>query len=148
MTIENAKDRPLIAARVYNSAAQTTQDGAPLTLSFDTVDRDDGGLYAGGSPTRLTAPVSGWYILTFNGSWASNGTGRRLFDFIINGTTHVGANEFHSNTTGSPFSTVTATKYLTAGQYAEVVAYQTSGGPLDVVRDADRSADFSMALIG
>ena len=64
---------PNIAARIYNSTNESVPlqiAGAPvMRLSFDRVSFDTAGLFDPAHPTRLTAPVTGIYLISANVSW-------------------------------------------------------------------------------
>ena len=94
------------------------------TITFDTVTRDDGVMYAGAQPSRLTAPVAGWYIFHGNGN-ATRGAGTVTWHLqIILSTGTVIALNSKSSSADARINLGMA-YYLTAGQYAEL-EYQTT----------------------
>jgi hypothetical protein len=112
------------AARVRKSANQSANP--VVTLSFDVVDQNDGGVYSVAQPTRLTAQLGGWY----------NSVAELLFDQGIdgsfrsvkirkNGVTIVAEDQrddYVHNTTQRSLLADTGAIPLNPGDYLEVIA--------------------------
>jgi hypothetical protein len=136
-----------VAARVYNNANISIPDSAVTALTFNTVRRDNGGLYNAANPSRLTAPVDGWYLITGTAVFTTSAGGtRRIGTIKINGT-GVAQVEWGYGASTFPGENITTLYYLTAGQYAEFCVYQDSGGALNIMYYANYSPEFAMALI-
>ena len=121
-------------ANVSRSTAQAITTATLTKVSFDTEDRDDHNFWEGvANPTRLTIPVTGWYIIQGEFTFASNTTGVRYVDFLWNNTTGI-AGSHALPVTGASIHVLSAfgIRYFTAGDYVELRAYQTSGGNLDI----------------
>ncbi len=112
---------------VYNS---TTQSFGATTLTYMTYDSeawDTNGYHAGGNPTRLVAPVTGYYRVTA-GIWYATTTGT---NYVLFDKNHAGAfirgGAINSNggTSGVQADTEVL---LTAGDYIEAVGYHTEAG--------------------
>lgn len=129
-------------AHVHNSAAaNNTLTTATLTkLTFDTEDWDEGALRAAGTPTRLTAPITGLYLISGWGFWESNSTGERYMDVLLNNTTLLRADR-RTATTNSEQG-VDVLYRLVAGDYVELRALQSSGANRTIV------PRFSMCRLG
>lgn len=133
-------------ARVYNNAAISIATGTNTALTFNTQRTNVGGLHSTGTnPGRLTAPVAGAYLLGAHVSFASNTTGVRYAQLRINGTTYVAITAMLALTGGNAtIISVCALYQMAAGDYAEVVAFQSSGGNLDVAASGNYSPEFWM----
>lgn len=109
-------------------AAVSCATGAIVPLSFTARStRSLTSMWAAGAPTRLVAPVAGEYDLAVSWSWSGGLTaGLRAFAYRVNGG---GANFYHVYPqAGAGEQSATRRGIdLTAGQYVEVLAQQTSG---------------------
>lgn len=88
-------------------------------------------VWSAGQPSRLVAPVSGWYQLTYTFGWVPNPNGQRSTAFKINN----GVPQYRDsrNATGGGMGTEQGggdTVYLSAGDYLTLLALQTSGTSL------------------
>jgi hypothetical protein len=135
------------AGRVTASANQSIPNAADTAVTFDLVQYDDESMFDAGSPTLLTAPParSGWYHVSAAVQWANSSAGMRRLTLRVNGT-----DEYESETRGASAdhddirSAVSGLVPLHDGDYVEVLAYQDSGGALNVL--ANKSM-FAMARI-
>lgn len=141
---------PLVPqARVYNNAALTLTTGTVATLTFNTERFDSGSLHSTSSNTgRLTAPVTGLYMAGAHVSFASNATGIRLLRVRLNGSTVIGTQLMPAVSGDSTVVSVSTLYQLTAGDYVEAQAYQTSGGNLNVEASGNFSPEFWMVRLG
>lgn len=116
-------------------SAQSVSNATFTALQFDTEDRDDGGFadlvtY----DTRLTIPTTGWYAVQYTVAIAANATGLREFSVQKNGSTSLqyGVQRvLPASASGASIVSGVAILYLSAADYVELVAYQSSGGSLD-----------------
>jgi hypothetical protein len=130
-----------VGAKVLASAGQSV--GAGAATSFDTVVFDTGSLYSGAHPTRLTAPITGKYVVSAN---RYDQTGYSDLRFAVNGTQVPGADADQSSANNGMSCTTVVS--LTAGQYVEVVNNQ-SGSHTYYGSAADpNGAGFSMFFLG
>lgn len=139
-----------VGARVYNSGNISIPDNTGTFLTFDSERRDDGGVHSTSSNTdRLTAPVSGWYVITGHVNYAANATGVRVANIAMNaGNTVIAAMNIPGNAGGIDTQvSITSIYYLTAGDYVRLMAYQNSGGALNVTAVAQYSPEFAMKLL-
>lgn len=118
--------RTITATRV---TAQAITAGATTAASF-TASRGPAGtpaMWASGQPTRLVAPTTGWYDLSFYVDWPANATGVRSSGYRFNG----GATNFFrvsqdATAIGGTEQSWTATNIqMAAGQYVEVFPYSS-----------------------
>jgi hypothetical protein len=125
----------LLGAMVAMGSGQSILNVTTTAISWDNPPtRDDNNYWASGHPTRLTAPIAGWYTISCHSKWSANVTGKRVMDIRINGSTYYAS---HSGipTPGSgdgPDVATCMTVYLNAADYAECTVFQDSGGSLTV----------------
>lgn len=139
--------RGVPAIQVSNSGAQATANSTELTLTFDTeVGTDPWGMRAPAQPTRLVAPIAGWYTATGNFDFAGNATGFRFARIRLNGGAVKASLRLLTVGAGSPtdLSITTGAVSLAAGDFLTLTAEQNSGGALNV----NANAFFRMHYIG
>lgn len=109
------------AARVYRTTGQTIAPNTETAVSFSTESYDIGGLWAAGSPTRITINETGTWVFTAHVGW-STANGKRYMRIRANGSSYLAA----SNTNGlsEPQSVATVMR-LSAGEYVELMVEQT-----------------------
>lgn len=111
-------------------------NGAYTTIAFDTPSStaNPAGMWSAGSPSRVTAPWTGWYDCKGAAEFAANASGRRVLGLRVNGVDP--PVRVASQTSGSGTNPIhlqaAATLYLGAGDYVELAAFQNSGGALNV----------------
>lgn len=73
-------------ARIHRAAALShTSTGNFQTISFDTETfTNTDGMWAAGTPTRLTFTTAGVYLITCNVNFATNATGTRALELRVN----------------------------------------------------------------
>jgi hypothetical protein len=120
-------------ATVSNSTTQSIPNSTYTAVSFDSEQTDVGGFFAPGTPTRFTVPAgaSGVYQVGGYLAFAGNASGTRLVVIRTNGSGWMSADR-DSPTSVDHQMNVTAMMYLNAGDYVELIAYQTSGGALNI----------------
>lgn len=119
-------------ARVFRTTAQTIAHNTPTALSFNASRFVEGVTFSLEQPTRLTIATDGLYMLVAAVRWAQNDAGIRQVALQVNGTAQIAVAR-----TGAPVGTygvhdVSTLWPLEAGDYVEVIAFQTSGGNLDI----------------
>lgn len=123
-------------AGVYNNTTQSINDSTNTALTFNTEDFDVGAMHDTGSNTsRLTIPASagGLYWVNANTTFASNATGYRHLFIRKNGTTNVLTGALNlGNATTVTMINCSGILVLSAGDYLEIMAFQSSGGALNV----------------
>jgi hypothetical protein len=139
-----------IGARVYNSANIACASGAAVLLTFDSERYDTDSIHSTTANTgRLTVTTAGKYHITGQASFASNSTGARGLFVRLNGTTEL-AHVRQSAVGGTDITilNVSTTYDLAATDYVELLAYQTSGGSLNVTVLGNFSPEFMMHRLG
>lgn len=119
--------------RVTKSGVQSIASGSFVTLTWDTETKDNDALHDNAvSNSRLTAVTAGAYFVFAHVRFGANGTGRRALQFLRNGVSYsVPENSTDSGTDELSLVLMDVVE-LTAGQYVEVQALQSSGGALNV----------------
>lgn len=139
------------SARVYNNANISVANAAWQTLTFNSERWDTSGMHSiVANTSRLTAPIAGQYLVVAQVEIAQHATGRRILNICQDGDyTNFMAFEERGNLGVSIATVLLAVTLvnLAAGGYVECQVYQNSGGALNVLYTANRSPEFSMALI-
>lgn len=121
------------AARVYNSANISLTNTVETLITFDTETQDTNGLHSTVTNTgRLTCQTTGTYLVTANVRFASNAGGFRYAYVRLNGTTLLCVNISPAVNGGQTQLSLSTQYPLSATDYIELFAYQSSGGNLNV----------------
>jgi uncharacterized protein YidB (DUF937 family) len=135
------------AARVTNSADESTIHSLGESLPFDTERYDTADVHATENSSRLTAPVKGIYAVSASVVWSSDPDGTRFVGLRKNGDTWI-AMQTQPAVAGNPTDQeVSHQLLLQTGDYVEVRAHQSSGGPLTVVKFNATSPEFAMTWL-
>lgn len=142
-----AEDFRFVGARVYNSAnISIASGGSGAALTFDSERFDTDSIHSTSSNTsRLTANTAGKYQIGGSLFFANNTTGARGLQIVLNGGTAIAILRTPT-VVGTDVSALQInTAYdLAAGDYVELVAYQTSSGSLNVTASGNQSPEFWM----
>lgn len=124
---------------VYHDTTQSVADNdATVALVFNTETRDTDAFHSTAANTgRITIPagMGGWYLLGAHVPWTASSTGDRKIWFRTNGSTASTPVTWDLALGGFQHEIVQPI-YLAAGDYVEVMAYQNSGGALNVLANA------------
>jgi hypothetical protein len=141
-------------AQVYKSVVQSIPNATWTLATWDTEAFDTNGYHSTvTNPSRMTAPVTGYYLIMASIGWAANTTGIRYVQFYKNGagvlaggTTLLYQPRLGSESGGTDaVQTVSQLAYLTAGEHVEMFVHQSSGGALNLL--ALPHLNFSMTAI-
>lgn len=140
---------PSVSARVYNNAAISVAHNTATALTFNTERWDSHAIHSTSSNTsRLVAPSAGLYAVGGNLQYASGAGTLRVAQIKLNGTTIL-ANIVVPPVSGDTTVLNVNTQWsLAAGDYVELIAYQDSGGGLNVNSTADYSPEFWLTRLG
>jgi hypothetical protein len=108
-------------------------------FSFSSADYNAGTMWAGGSPTRLTAPIGGIYVVTAAVEFAANATGNRQVHLYQNGSERT---RITVPSVGAGLATRVShsdTFNMAAADYIECFVFQDSGGNLNITNGGDMS---------
>lgn len=144
-TIESAPH-----ARLTRGTDQAIANSAFTAVSWSSAVEDTAtGWVLAPNPTRYTAARSGIYLVSAVVAWASDATGIREMDFRLNGSA---ASFFDGQRAGS-FASITfiqsaaRTVRIVAGDYIEVVVWQSSGGSLNLQSSYHDSPRFEITWL-
>lgn len=128
-----AEVAPRIGCRIFNTSPIALTTGINTALTFDSETYDVGNLHSTSVNTgRITVSDPGIYVFTGHVEFASNATGVRQLFIRRNGTEALGVILVPA-VSGAVTVLSVATEFLmSAGDYVELVALQTSGGNLNV----------------
>lgn len=140
---------PNARARVSNDADISTVNNTVKLLTFNNDDINKGDLHSTLTNSgRLTASITGDYIVGADIQWAASGTGTRLLRIMASDASCVTRDIRSPEATGNVTEqSITTLMHLNAGEYLYVEAYQTSGGALKI-NATDSSPMFWMTLCG
>lgn len=131
----------------YQTSTQslaTGQTDNPITLDTESYD-SEGGHSTTTNPSRYVCQVPGLYRITVTGSMAPNGTGARKVGINVNGVSLTGAGVQQVPPASNTWQGAVSTEaFLNAGDYVELVIWQTSGGALST--NAGNSTTPTMCL--
>jgi hypothetical protein len=135
------------SCRAYNDAniVIAHNSNTPVTFNSESWDTDE--IHSITSNTsRLTCKTAGIYLLHACIIWADNATGERILNFRVNGSDFVSSERRASH--GNAWMTLVDVAHLAVNDYVEIIAYQTSGGNLNIARqDTNRSPSFGMTWL-
>jgi hypothetical protein len=125
-------------ARVFQNVAQSIPNSTNTVLTFTSENFDDANMHDNVvNPSRITIPESGRYLIQALVRFVSNANGSRTATLRLNGITTLaveGQRPLSGLFTSIACSTV---ENLAAGDYVEVLAFQSSGGALSTVTGRD-----------
>lgn len=138
-------------ARVSRSSSQSITSDTLTPISFNTVAWDTGvalptfdPFFAIGQPTRLTARATGVYQINGNIEWAATGAGIPLRVAIrVNGNTNIASTAQAVISSNQRFLEVGVQYTLNENDYVELIAYQNTGSPVNVLA----GAQFALELL-
>jgi len=141
---------PMPNARVYNSANISITDATLTALTFNSERWDVGALHSTSVNTgRLTAPITGLYVIGGHVRWAINSAGQRSVRIRLNGGADIAMQSSMALTDGNDALQTIATAYrLAKNEYVDMTVYQNSGGALNIVAAGNYSPEFWMMRVG
>ncbi len=133
--------------RCHDTGNQSTNSGTFTAITFNSNDYDSfTSMHSTSTNTsRITISVAGKYRLTAGIKFAANATGNRAARFLLNGATVIAEDHCFASTGGTEVTSFTlcAERNFAATDFIEVQAFQSSGGALNVITDADDSPNFA-----
>lgn len=134
-SIVSASGQPRV--RTYlNTTSQSIADSSEVSILFNADDYDIGSLHDTGiNPSRITIGTgnSGAYQFEGQVTFAANATGLRKLLLYKNGSKVAEVKEFSPNASEETVLNISFQNQVSAGDYYELKAYQSSGGSLNVV---------------
>ena len=150
--VTTAKVGKLPGARVRDTVLTQVDSNATAAISYTAVDFNVGAVFDPATPTRMTAPVAGRYLIIATTRWESDVDGRRTIALEVNGASQIARSNVSGYWQGgvvplSPEQSVQAVYRLKAGDYVEVWAYQDTGSTLNLLTFVDNGVTFTMQWI-
>ena len=137
---------------VYDTANQTISNNTSTAATWNSEYFDTDGFHSTTTNTsRLTVPAGkdGYYLISFQSTWALNATGSRTCELKKNGSNLKFANEIAGDASYYVGNEITMVTNLVAGDYIELFVKQTSGGNLSFEKTTGGGVvHFSMQLLG
>lgn len=133
------------ACRVYNSANISVADATLQALTFNTERKDTDTMHSTAVNTgRITFTTAGFYGLDGHVEYTANVGGNRRLAFRVNGSTYIAklGPGFNNAAFTAELSLHTSYQFA-AADYAELIAYQNSGGALNVLASGNYSPEFA-----
>lgn len=139
-----------LAPRISRSTNQSIPDSTGTPISFDGAQGDAWGCWSAGSPTLVTAPISGRFMAVGYVQFAANGTGIRTAYIEKNGTTTL-AGDQRAPASGASPTMIGITAHavdMIQGDYLRLMVYQTSGGALNCLNASTFAPGLSLIYLG
>lgn len=129
----DAIESPPLAA-VHIATNQTiSSGGSGSAIQWDTETADTDSLHDNGTnPERITATKAGWYLVVVQVRWSANSTGRRRLNLRKNGAGGIFVSDNAVGGSDLTYQRIAWLFDLAASDYVDCVAYQNSGGNLNV----------------
>jgi hypothetical protein len=143
-------DRTL-APTASRSTSQTITTSTQTKVIFDEVDSDGWNCWdVSPNPTRLTAPLTGRYIITGNVAFEAASSGHRAINILKNNTLELARSDFNpvSNSVDTHSTVTCHAVSLTKGDYVELRVWQNSGSNLNILDSGDHNPRFSLIYLG
>lgn len=135
-------------ARVYHSVDQAIADATLTVLAFNTEFYDTDVIHdTATNNSRLTCKTAGTYAIKANVSFASNATGYRRIQLLLNGATIIAVDSCPAVSGSSTEMSISCDYALAVNDYVEVRVYQTSTTSLNALALGNYSPQFSMARL-
>lgn len=125
------------------SATYNIPNNTGTAVPFTAERYDESGMWTIIAPTRLTVLRSGPYLVWGNGAFAANSSGVREFRVRINGTTVVSTQRQNAHAAVQSNIIVSTLTWADAGDYFELIAYQNSGGGLNLLGGGTDATEFA-----
>jgi hypothetical protein len=142
-----------VGCNIYRSSTQSIANATATAIEFNAETFDTDSFHDNSTnPSRVTIPAGkgGKYLFTAWANIETNATGYRNLELLKNGTTLTGSwsISFTPSATGYAGFCGAVVIDLTAGDYMEVLATQTSGSSKNVIGSIYGATGLSCAYLG
>lgn len=138
--------RPYVAmsgARVYNTSLITLTNATYTAVTFDSERFDDASYHdTATNSSRLTVPYDGRYLIGAHIGFDFDAGGGRQVRLRVNGATTIATQGVAPVPDDNNRISICTIWEMTALDYVEVLAYQTTGGPLNLEQNQAFSMEF------
>ena len=142
------------ACRVYHNAAQSITDAAEITVAFNSERFDTAAMHdTVTNNSRITIPVAGLYIVTFNGEIAAAADYTLLtVRFVVNNATNIARSAIGTvaNATQTPGLHLSTLYKFAAADYVDVRVLQdnSASAARNLLSTSAMSPEFSACMVG
>lgn len=137
------------SARVYHSVSQSIANSSYVALAFNSETFDTDTIHdTVTNNSRLTAKTPGKYFICGNIRFAGNSVGFRGVTIKLNGVDIIADIESPNNGVDFLSLIISSVYNLSVNDYVELLAYQNSGGALNVEAFGKYSPHFMMVRVG
>ena len=138
------------SCRVFNNAPVTIANAVSIPLPFNSERWDNDAIHdTVTNNTRLICKTAGKYMIVGNITFTLNPTGGRQVGIRLNATSAYIAVQTNLSTPGLYTDVMVATVWdLAVNDFVELMAYQNTGGNLDILYLSSYSPEFSITRIG
>ena len=134
---------------VKTGSNQSISDGTATAVTLNTEDFDTSSYHDNSTNnTRMTVPSTGYYLLIGNIGYGSNSSGTRHVSFRVDGSSYSTQSGYAAVNGAVTVVCNVDVIYLTTGQYVEMMAYQNSGGALNIIHDLSDLTYFDIVKLG
>lgn len=140
--------------RVYHNATQSVANATNVALAFNSEREDTDTMHdTVTTNTRITIKTAGRYVVIGHAGFAANATGKRTLLIRKNGSVNLAEQDTLNLGAGEGVGLTISTAALCAvNDYFELIAYQTSGGALNIFADdattGQALCDFEAVWVG
>jgi hypothetical protein len=125
--------------------AMSISNNTNTKITFDREVFDVGGYASSGSTITIPSGKAGYYRISAQTTFSDAASGYRAFRLYKNGAEQFGYNWYAG---GSPFMPLDYTNYYAVSDTLEFYVQQNSGGSLNIYRNINSSAFFSVSYLG
>lgn len=136
-------------ATIYKASNTAIATGTDTAITFDTAEKNTQSMWSAvTNPSRITAPVAGWYAISANVWWDVSATGIRRASIRKNGTTDMILNQTGGIAGDGIVFSLARTVYLAANDYVTLQVLQSSGGNLNILYSGGISPYLTLQYLG
>lgn len=137
------------SARVYHNAAQSLANSVATVVAFNSERWDTDTIHdTVTNNSRLTCKTAGRYLIIGTTEYATNATGVRETYIRLNGATPLAADVRAAVSGLTTAFTIQTYWDMAVNDYVELIAFQSSGGALNLNSTANYSPEFMMTRVG
>ena len=140
-----------VGASVYLTANQSIANATYTALAFGSENFDTDGFHDNSTNnTRMTIPAgkAGKYLISGLVSWQSNSTADRRIGIYKNGSYIAFPARFNPSSTDDTAMSFSYVTSLAVADYIEILAFQSSGGSLNILTQGGVESNFTITYLG
>jgi hypothetical protein len=118
---------------VAQAGTQTLTTSTPTAVAWTSPGTyDPSGMLSSIAPSEIFIPVAGVYLVVATVEFAANATGDRDLGIFVNGAGTGWATQMQADPASTTYMQVVGIMYLQALSYVQIMAFQSSGGNLNI----------------